>query len=412
LRLLFLSNLYPPYEIGGYEQWCQEVAVSLRERGHNVWVLTSRYGLDGTPVDEQDIIRTLHLQADTRYYKPWDFFLTRGRQERANQEEMRKVLADKDPDLVVVWGMWNLGRALPYCVEQWMPKGVAYYISSYWPSDVDIHEEYWRLPARRPLAELLKKPARSLALAQMRREGYPPALQFQQAVCCSQYVRDTLVQANKVPPTTSVLFGGIDPEQFLRCAETRIEAGNGPLRLLYFGSILPQKGIYTAIEALALLKQRGLAHRVKLSILGAGHPSYEAYLRAQVAEWDIGAHVEFLGRVPRDEIPSWLGFFDVFLFTSHWPEPMARTVMEAMAARLLVIASEVGGQVEMLVHGENSLTYPAKDAQALALCLQQVLDDPLLVSKLAQAGQQTVLERFTLKRMVDDLEAWLGSLLE
>jgi hypothetical protein len=33
MRLLFLSNLYPPYEIGGYEQWCQEVAVRLRERG-------------------------------------------------------------------------------------------------------------------------------------------------------------------------------------------------------------------------------------------------------------------------------------------------------------------------------------------------------------------------------------------
>jgi len=412
MRLLFLSNLYPPYEIGGYEQWCHEVAVSLRERGHEVTVLTSRYGLNGTPLDEQDIIRTLYLQADVHYYKPLDFFLHRGRRERANQEELRKVLADKEPDLVVIWGMWNLGRDLVHYVEQCVPKRVAYYISSYWPNDVDIHEEYWRMPARRPVTELIKRPFRSLALAQMRRQGYPPALRFEHAVCCSHYVRDTLVQANKLPPTASVLFGGIDPEQFLRCAESRTPAEGGLLRLLYFGSLFPHKGIHTAIEALGLLQQRGLAHRVRLSILGAGHPSYEAQLRDLVDNLGIGAHVEFLGRVPRDEIPSWLRYFDVFLFTSHWPEPMARAVMEAMAAGLLVIASEVGGQVEMLKHGENSLTYPAKDGQALANCLQQVLDDPLLVPKLARAGQQSVLERFTLKRMVDDLEAWLGSLLQ
>ncbi|MBN2391114.1 MAG: hypothetical protein JXR84_10330, partial [Anaerolineae bacterium] len=64
MRLLFLSNLYPPFDIGGYEQWCQEMAVCLRQRGHTVHVLTSRYGVNGVSRSEQDITRTLYLQAD------------------------------------------------------------------------------------------------------------------------------------------------------------------------------------------------------------------------------------------------------------------------------------------------------------------------------------------------------------
>lgn len=412
MRLLFLSNLYPPHEIGGYEQWCQEVAIRLKQRGHTVWVLTSRHSLNGTLTTDQGVIRVLHLQADVHHYKPLDFFIKRTAQEQANERELVRVINQTAPDLVVIWGMWDLSRNLPYWAEQWMPGRVAYYISSYWPADIDIHEQYWHLPARRPLTEIIKKPFRTIALSQLRREGYPPQICFEHAVCCSQYVRDTLVEAGKLPAQAGVLFGGIDPQPFLQHARVQDETAARPLRLLFFGSLLPQKGVHTALEALALLKQRGLADQVTLTILGGGHPDYEARLRAMVTQLDIDQEVHFAGRVPRDEIPSWLGHFDVFLFTSIWAEPMARSVMEAMAAGLLVIGTEVGGQVEMLVNEKNSLTLQAEDSEALANRIERVLRDPALLSQLAQSGQQMILERFTLERMVDDIETWLTAIAQ
>jgi glycosyltransferase involved in cell wall biosynthesis len=90
---------------------------------------------------------------------------------------------------------------------------------------------------------------------------------------------------------------------------------------------------------------------------------------------------------------------------------MARSVMEAMAAGLLVIGSEVGGQVEMLLNGQNALTFQAEDAIGLSNHIIRVLDDPALRLRLAQTGQQMVLERFTLKRMVDELEQWFQSIV-
>lgn len=407
MRLLFLSNLYPPLEIGGYEQWCQEVAVRLRARGHRVQILTSRHGVNDPALYEPDVTRTLYLQADVHHYQPADFFLKRARQERWNERELRRVVDAFAPDLAVIWGMWDLSHRLPYCAEQWLPERVAYYISSYWPNDLDLHREYWRLPADRSLTELLKKPFRSTALARLNREGYPPHLRFEHAVCCSQYVRTTLVQAGKLPAHAGVLLGGIDPEPFLDNRKTVVSPTAEPLRLLFVGSLLPHKGIHTALEALGLLRQRGLSQRVALTILGSGHPDYEARLRTMVDDLDIGDQVHFAGRVPRSDIPLWMSRFDVFLFTSIWAEPMARAVMEAMAAGLAVIGTEVGGQAEMLRRGQNALTYPAGDASSLAAQIETLIRDPELGADLARNGQSMVLAHFTLNRMVDDLEAWL-----
>ena len=88
---------------------------------------------------------------------------------------------------------------------------------------------------------------------------------------------------------------------------------------------------------------------------------------------------------------------------------MARSVMEAMAAKLLVIGSEVGGQMEMLQNGVNSLTFSAGDAEGLARQIALALADPELRVRLAAAGQALVLSDFTLDRMVDRIEAWLGA---
>jgi hypothetical protein len=64
MQLLFLSNNYPPYSLGGYEQWCREVAVALAQRGHLVHVLTSNVGARQA-VEQMDgvtVHRRLHLE--------------------------------------------------------------------------------------------------------------------------------------------------------------------------------------------------------------------------------------------------------------------------------------------------------------------------------------------------------------
>jgi glycogen(starch) synthase len=117
MRLLFVSNLYPPYDIGGYEKHCREVTEGLCRRGHHVQVLTSRHGV-AAPVQEGHIRHALFLESNLQRYEPIHFFTRRRGQERCNASEPRAVIASVVPDAILFWGMWNLPRRLPAVASQ------------------------------------------------------------------------------------------------------------------------------------------------------------------------------------------------------------------------------------------------------------------------------------------------------
>lgn len=406
MRILFLTNMYPPHDIGGYEQICQEVAQGLKSRGHTIKVLTSRYG-SPSPSDDGEVIRSLHLQADLDYYRPADFFLRRRAQERFNREVLRRSVDDFTPDVVVVWGMYLLSHSLPYWLEQWMPERVVYYLASYWPTDEDPHRIYWKLEARRKIAEQIKRPLRSLALSQLDREGYPPRLRFARTLCCSEYVRDRLAAAGKIPSSSEVLHIGIDSAPFQARSSPGSKSEHAPVRLLYFGRLIEDKGVHTAIQALGVLKQQGLAAKIELTVLGNGHPEYEARLRSMVSDLGVSDRVRFAGKVSRDEIPALLNRYDVFLFTSIWPEPFGRTIIEAMLAGLIVIGSDVGGSREIFSQYDADLLYPAGDASALASRIALLLNGSKGKQQLIERGRTLALERFSLDAMITRFETYL-----
>jgi glycosyltransferase involved in cell wall biosynthesis len=131
-----------------------------------------------------------------------------------------------------------------------------------------------------------------------------------------------------------------------------------------------------------------------------------------VIELNLCQHVVFQGRVPRSEIPAILVQNDVFLFPSVWEEPIARTVMEAMASGLPVIGTTSGGQREMLIDGVNALVFPPDDPIRLMECILQLRDDFDLRFRLGEAGRQVVQNRFSLERMTENIETWLASIVK
>ncbi len=409
MKILFLTNYYPPHDLGGCEQLCSEIAELMAARGHEIQVLTSRHGVTSQMPTESDVIRTLHLETPVDYYRPMDLFLQRPRQQRENRDLLERAIDDFEPDVVYVWGMWNLSRQLAYWAERRMSGRVAYTVAGYWFLPPDAHEAYWQLPARRWLSERLKGAIRPIALRKLEREKQAHPLQMEHVACVSHYVQEKMASAGALPRGARVIYNGIDPQPYLNT--TRRDRVDGELKLLYFGGILYDKGVHTAVEALGRLHAEGRDEGMRLTILGGGHPAYLARLRRLVVELGLVSRVEFHERIPRSEIPAFLGGFDAFLFTSIWEEPIARTVMEAMAAGLVVIGTAVGGQREMLDDGVNALVFAPEDAKGLAEKITQIQHAPERLASLAEAGRRTVMERFTLERMADDVEAWLEEIV-
>lgn len=407
MRLLFVSNLYPPHHLGGYELLCQEVATHLTARGHEVTVLTSDFGVQDT-TQEQGVRRELKLASDIYYYRPWQV-LRYWTDEHANRRAVQRALTETNPDVVVIWGMWNLSPTVAAWVERLAGPKVVYYLASRWPAEPTPHEAYWDGTANSFAGRLFKRLLRWPVRLALRQEWRPYALRFEHAIVCSKSVRDGLVRAGVPVADARTIYHGIDPAPYQEAARQRETFSPArELRAVYVGALVPHKGPHTAIEAMRLLTGDGASPAVSLTILGSGHPEYEERLRALVRGWHLENKVAFQPPIPRAQLPTFLARFDVLVMPSIWDEPLARVSQEAMASGLVLVATPTGGTPEILVDGENGLAFAPEDARALAEHLRRLAEDADLRLRLARAGQRTILERFTLSRMIGEIETYLA----
>jgi glycogen synthase len=404
MRILFLSNFFPPARPGGYTQWCHEVAERLAERGHTIGVLTSRYELAKAPAGEQNIYRLLHLEGDLAYYQPLHFFTQWKKQHRENLVFLEQTVKDFAPDLIFIWGMWALSKALPALAEQLLPGRVVYYLSDYWPSALDMHTTYWQSPSRGWPMQVPKRVLSRVAMSMLAKEGQPD-LKLEQVICVSARVRDLLVETGLPIQHARIIHGGTDVERFRSIRERKYVAGH--LKLLYAGQLVYHKGVHTAIEAMARLVNNRKINQITLTLVGSGHPDYEAFLHDLVARERLHDFVTFHKPVSKDIMPAILQQFDVLIFPSIYEEPLARLTQEAMASGLVVVGTTTGGTKEILRDGETGFTFAPEDADGLAEQVTRLINDPDLCCRLAQAGRQTVLENFTLDKMVEEIEAYL-----
>ncbi len=412
MRILFLSNFYPPARSYGYTQWCYEVAEALKARGHQTAILTSRYRRHLAPPLEEGIHRLLHLQTrDLERYRALDSFLQGRRHIQENRAALEQVIREFHPEVLFVWGMWNLCRSLPAYAEERGAPPVAYYISDLWPAMPDTHALYWDLPTRRRWARPLKAILRRLAQGMLARQGWPYHLRFQHAICVSHYIRNALTAAGLPLAEAVVIHGGTDIERFIQ-VQRKSKGDNDPLELLYAGQLAEHKGVATVIEAMSYLVHDHPALPARLTLVGSGHPDYEAHLRALVQEAELQEWVAFQGVVPREAMPQVLARHDVLIFPSTGPEALPRMVQEGMAAGLVVVGTTTGGTREILVDNENGLVFEPGDAADLAAQISRLLADRALCRRLATAGRETATARFTLQRMVGQIEAYLMNLLK
>lgn len=409
MRLLIISNFFPPARPGGYTQWCQEVTDALRLRGHTIRVLTSNYGSEIGSKRDSYVYRLLHLEGDLYYYNPAKFFTARSKNRSANSRHVHEAINEFDPDLIFVWGMWALSRDVPRIAEAMNPSRVVYYLSDYWPAEQDWHLAYWNRPAKRNAMKIPKRFMALLARAIIDSEK-TLQLQFENVICVSQAVRRILCQDGVPVESAKIVYGGTDIDRFN--IGRFIEDPSAPLRLLYAGQLVAHKGVHTAIEAMdSIVGGNGTDDRIALSIVGEGPPEYSNQLREMVRKKNLQNHVTFLGPALKDDMPAVLGRHHVLVFPSTYEEPLARMTQEAMASGLVVIGTTTGGSREILKDGYNALTFEPDDAEGLARQIERLSMDPDLRRRLAQAGRSTVHGQFTLDRMVDEVEEYLLEVL-
>jgi glycosyltransferase involved in cell wall biosynthesis len=145
-----------------------------------------------------------------------------------------------------------------------------------------------------------------------------------------------------------------------------------------------------------------LQHKVNnalLLIIGDG-PEKEKLL-------DISADLRAQNKVKfldfRNDIPELLNILDLLVLSS-FSEGLSITLLEAMASRLPVVATNVGGNPEVVVDGETGILVPPKDPQKMAEAIIEILQNPGLAKKMGEAGRKRVEDEFSLDRMAREYE--------
>jgi glycosyltransferase involved in cell wall biosynthesis len=390
MKLLALTNMYPPHHYGGYELICRDVMTRLRERGHTVDVLTTTLRVPGA-VDEHDdaVHRQLRFAWDDHELvsKPvWQ----RLQDERHNQAVLHDALRSIAPDVVSVWNMGAMSLGLLQTLRD-RDVPVVCNLCDDWLIYAPDLDPWARLFQHRP--SLLGQAA---ALA-TRVPCSLPDLSAATGLFISRFTMDRAAGHSPMPVgRAAVTWSGIDERDFpVLPPPTRSWEG----KLLGVGRIDERKGIATVIRALAHLPE------ATLTWCGTGDEAHRATLD-QLAV-DLGVRDRLVWTTAqRGQLPEVYRAHDVFVFPSTWSEPFGLVPIEAMACGIPVVGTATGGSGEFLLHEQTALVpEPLGDPEAFAAAIGRLADDASLRERLVAAGSRVATE-LTIGNLVDTLEAW------
>jgi glycosyltransferase involved in cell wall biosynthesis len=171
-----------------------------------------------------------------------------------------------------------------------------------------------------------------------------------------------------------------------------------PRRVVVVANLRREKGHDVLLRAAADVVRAFPDARVEL--VGGG-PELPA-LRRLADELGLERVVSFLGH--REDVTSRLDAADLFVLPSR-SEAFPNAMLEAMAAGLPVVASDVGGVREVVRHAATGLIVPAGDAGALASAIRRLMADPPFAHGLGDAARTEVIARYSFDRMIDQFEA-------
>lgn len=388
MRILTVSNLYPPEGIGGWELGCAQMVEELRRRGHAVHVVTSTPRTFETAVDERDVRRVLHVE------EAWDPVLIGHDTPTAlirrflvnvhNVDLLRQEIDNINPDVVYTWNLIGLGAAA-----------------------ISLAVELRGLPWVAHLMDAMPRHVAAVAGAQ--RHHFAGLLNRRLVgtwLACSQGLLDEI--AGSAAPLQGVVEvvpnWVVGPRPLPR--ESWYRPGR-PLRCVYAGQLVASKGIILILEALAKLRAEG--HDVELDLFGEG--ADRAGFEAHAIRFGVDGAVRFRGLLDQRELMSKLSAYDVMLYPTETREPFGFAPLEAAAAGCVPLVTAGCGITEWLVEGVHLLTAP-RHAEDFADVLRRIVAGEMDLAPIARRGQRVVLRDFHIEAIAPRVERLLHQAVE
>lgn len=374
MKILIVTNLYPPHLGGGAERSVSLLAEALQANGDEVVVVTLEKQSHET-IEQRNGVKVYRLPIDNVYW------LEESESPRTQFNRLHWHLRDIDNGRAAGRFGKILDRERPEVVHTNILAGFS---ASIWPEVtrrniclVHTLRDYYLICERSSLfADNKNCEGACLSCRFFTSRRRQLASQVDAVVAISQHVLRRHLEAD--------LFAGTPAEIILNSVEhqrtgpsqaaTRspLQAhqsteGMQPLVFGYIGRLVPEKGVELLLKACAALRGGGW----RLLLAGGGRPEYVSELQQQFRD----PRIEWIGFTPSQQFFSQI---DVCIVPSVWEEPLGRTVLEALSAGKLVLCSDQGGLPEAAALAKSVWLFSVTDKTALTTMLEQVLRDPAL----------------------------------
>jgi glycosyltransferase involved in cell wall biosynthesis len=238
---------------------------------------------------------------------------------------------------------------------------------------------------------ILRAPKHHAAYRMM--AGVPDAV-FSVSAQVSRYC----IEVDRIAPARiHTIYNGLDLDDHGHVASPL--AAHGKVCIATLGNIRRVKGHDLLVRAAAVVLRQfpEVSFRIAGEVL---EPDYFSELESLVRDLGIGNSFHFVGGVT--DTRKYLHNADIFVLPSR-SEGFSNAIVEAMAASLPVIATNVGGNAEAVVDGATGLVIPAEDSEALAAAIVQLLSEPTQARAMGIAGRSRAAEVFTTEAMMKQI---------
>lgn len=219
-------------------------------------------------------------------------------------------------------------------------------------------------------------------------------------VCISEFTRRELARLLRDVPDERlpIVHMGISPEHYYYAPPSTSSASE--FSILFVGRLSQEKRPDLVVAAVAELRGRGMPVRAYI----AGRGPMEAALRLQIAQGGVTEFVHLVGGVSQKKLPDLYHSADTFCLPSS-VEGVPVVLMEAMSSGLPVVATDVAGIPELVLHRQTGMLVRPGEVQQLVAAITELMDDVDLRRSLAIAARRHVEVNFNSRREVLKLEA-------
>lgn len=163
---------------------------------------------------------------------------------------------------------------------------------------------------------------------------------------------------------------------------------NAKVKMLFIGRLIERKGFQRVVKALPRLRELAKVPFV-IEVVGSG--AFRTTLDEMAQQLEVADLIQYVGAVPYDQLEKSYQYADIFVLTSLY-EGMPAVILEAMGCGLPILASDVGGNNEIVKEGENGFLIPGEDTEKLARDLAALVNDAELREKMGRKSREAAMK--------------------